>query len=274
MKRTIAAVLGVALTGLFATSGWAQQGVPVRPIKQVQNTSREVRRVWNEIQGFNIVLLAGDLQGSSGPVDDLPAGARRALNDMKEFLPYKGYRVLDSQWTSCCGGSPIVSLQGRLQGISGAGESGAINRMYSFTLSVNPNADGSDIQVHFSLHEVNGTSDHGQALVAESRVQEAVERSQAARQHYEDTRKRVSAGVVPSKELQMAEARVREQERDAAALRALLADGRGRSGRTVISSSFTMDIGETVVVGTSRLGDDRALIALLTAARKSGGTGR
>jgi hypothetical protein len=35
--------------------------------------------------------------------------------------------------------------------------------------------------------------------------------------------------------------------------------------RTVIDTSFTMDIGETVVVGTSRLQGDKALIALLTA---------
>jgi hypothetical protein len=35
--------------------------------------------------------------------------------------------------------------------------------------------------------------------------------------------------------------------------------------RTIIDTSFTMDIGETVVVGTSRLQGDKALIALLTA---------
>jgi hypothetical protein len=40
------------------------------------------------------------------------------------------------------------------------------------------------------------------------------------------------------------------------------------SGRrnTIIDTSFTMDVGETVVVGTSRLrGGSKALIALLTA---------
>jgi hypothetical protein len=35
--------------------------------------------------------------------------------------------------------------------------------------------------------------------------------------------------------------------------------------RAVIDTSFTMDVGETVVVGTSRLKGDKALIALLTA---------
>ena len=39
-------------------------------------------------------------------------------------------------------------------------------------------------------------------------------------------------------------------------------------GAEIIDSSFTMDVGETVVVGTSRLGGDKALIALVTAVQK------
>ena len=38
-----------------------------------------------------------------------------------------------------------------------------------------------------------------------------------------------------------------------------------RGHRALIDTNFTMDIGETVVVGTSRLQGDKALIALLTA---------
>jgi hypothetical protein len=46
-------------------------------------------------------------------------------------------------------------------------------------------------------------------------------------------------------------------------------------GRSVIDTSFTMDIGETVVVGTSRVrGGDKALIALLTAVPKGSATKR
>ena len=36
--------------------------------------------------------------------DNVPPAARKALTDMKEFLPYKSYRLLDVQWTLCCGG--------------------------------------------------------------------------------------------------------------------------------------------------------------------------
>lgn len=35
-----------------------------------------------------------------------------------------------------------------------------------------------------------------------------------------------------------------------------------------MDSSFTMEAGETVVVGTSKLGGDKALIAIVTAVRK------
>jgi hypothetical protein len=47
-----------------------------------------------------------------------------------------------------------------------------------------------------------------------------------------------------------------------------------RHGRAIIDTSFTMDIGETVVVGTSRLKGDKALIALLTAVPSSKTTTR
>ena len=41
-----------------------------------------------------------------------------------------------------------------------------------------------------------------------------------------------------------------------------------RSNTPLIDNSFTMEVGETVVVGTSRLGGDKALIAIVTAVRK------
>jgi hypothetical protein len=55
-------------------------------------------------------------------------------------------------------------------------------------------------------------------------------------------------------------------------------DARPRSlfgSRGVIDTTFSMDIGETVVVGTSRMrGGDKALIALLTAVPRGGATAR
>ena len=40
------------------------------------------------------------------------------------------------------------------------------------------------------------------------------------------------------------------------------------SGQNIIDSTFAISLGESVVVGTSRLNGDRALIAILTAAGK------
>jgi hypothetical protein len=42
-----------------------------------------------------------------------------------------------------------------------------------------------------------------------------------------------------------------------------------RSTRPVLDSTFNMKVGETVVIGTSRLKGDKALIALLTAASRT-----
>ena len=53
-------------------------------------------------QGFSIVLVLADLQAGPGE-EDVPPAARKALLDMKDFLPYKSYRLLDAAWVLCCG---------------------------------------------------------------------------------------------------------------------------------------------------------------------------
>jgi len=49
-------------------------------------------------QGYSVVLVLGDMQGTSATDGNVPAAARKALADMKDFLPYKSYRLLDAQW--------------------------------------------------------------------------------------------------------------------------------------------------------------------------------
>src|SRR5882724_8462107 len=49
-------------------------------------------------QGFSVVLVLGDLNRSDNADANVPPAARKALNDMKDFLPYKGYRLLDAEW--------------------------------------------------------------------------------------------------------------------------------------------------------------------------------
>jgi hypothetical protein len=64
-------------------------------------------------------------------------------------------------------------------------------------------------------------------------------------------------------EIEAVQAKIEAQERQVE--RRVAAQARA-GNRPVINTSFSMDVGETVVVGTSRLsGNSKALIALLTA---------
>jgi len=84
---------------------------------------------------------------------------------------------------------------------------------------------------------------------------------------YTDTRAKYS-GPHPevqrlAHEIEAVQAKIEAQERQVE--RRVAAQARA-GNRPVINTSFSMDVGETVVVGTSRLsGNSKALIALLTA---------
>jgi hypothetical protein len=269
MKNRFVGALVIALIPTLAAPALAQQTAAA------QQGAAGGRSWAAGIQGFNIVLLVGEMQGASGPVDDLPQGARRALSDMKEFLPFKHYRVLDSQWTSCCAQTTLATLAGRLQGVAGV-MSGAdvklVQRPYMFNLTISPGGD--KLQVQFGLREEESGSREDHA-VSERQLQNLVQDFEIARQRLEEEKKRVAVGVLSPRDLRPLEDQVLQLERQIAAARVDSSAQRSAKGaRNVINSSFTMDIGETVVVGTSRLGGDKALIALVTAARRSTTTAR
>jgi hypothetical protein len=167
-------------------------------------------------QGFSVVLLLGEPQGSI-PTDGLSAQARKALTDIREFLPYKGYRVLDTQWVA---GADFGNSRGRIHGFD--------DQEYTFMIETTPKAipsapgtpEAALNRAHFKLLVENGL----QLLV----------RNQNA-----------PIGQTP-----------------------IGGDG------PVLDNSFNIKVGETVVVGTSRLQSDKALIVLLTAVPAGGRTGR
>ena len=206
-------------------------------------------------QGFSVVLVLGEMQGT-GAADNVPAAARKALADMKDFLPYKTYRLLDTQWTLCCGHSAIIA---RLRGDE--------PDYYDLELEPNRTATSGKWYVRFSLrNSPTGTplaaaqpniDDNRMALLTMKR-EELENQIRSLKQRYNDNHA----------EVQKARAQLADIEREQAQLRADTTKRRATvrpSNRTVIDTSFTMDIGETVVVGTSRLQGDKALIALLTA---------
>jgi hypothetical protein len=225
-------------------------------------------------QGFSVVLVVGDLQ-SAGGEEDVPPAARKALVDMKEFLPYKSYRLLDAAWVLCCG-TANTSTVTRLRGPE--------EREYEVEISTHPSntakfssgltratTDESGTYVQFMLREVSITDEPAASLAAGTRREEQTYEQLRQQLHKLETdysREQRNAGN---------SGRIRELERELESLRLRLAEstpaGRGRKStaakkpsRSIINTSFTMDLGETVVVGTSRLkGNRQALIALLTA---------
>ena len=80
-------------------------------------------------------------------------------------------------------------------------------------------------------------------------------------------RKQVEAGAQDPNEVKRQEAQLAAVTRRIADLKQSLAASSSKAGgRAVIDTSFRMDDGETVVVGTSKVkGGGKALIALLTA---------
>ncbi len=216
------------------------------------------------------MLVLGDLQGGTTQ-DNVPPAARKALTDMKEFLPYKSYRLLDVQWTLCCGGgrgaTPVVS---RLRGPDG--------NDFELTLAASLEP-ASRLAVRFALRDPSSADGEGggSELIRELQVEK-----QRLEAEYETLRKaaerrfQVGTGKSPDEEKEVLEARARLAS---ASIKLAEAKQRRSVGRMVaphramIDTSFTMDVGETVVVGTSRLaGGDKALIALLTAVPRNATT--
>jgi hypothetical protein len=266
--RTIVLTAVVALTGLPVLA--AGQQAPAQQSRQAV-----AARGVGDIQGFHVVLVVGETQRGNGPGDqDLPAAAARALKDMSEFLPYKQYRVLDAQWTSCCSGSP-TRIRGRLQGVIGVpAPNGAVNlvhRLYGF--SIVAGATPSGIQTRFVLAAQGGhSSPHSEERAeVEKELKYAQDDLATQQSRARDVKSRFDQGLAPPEQLREADDRVTQARRNVERLQALVERAEAGGETSIMDSSFTMDAGETVVVGTSKLGGDKALIAVVTAVRKGGG---
>lgn len=264
-------------------------GIPAAGQQSAPAQSGAAKRelISSTISGFNIVLVVGETQPSKqATAEELPAGARKALSDMREFLPYKHYRVLDMQWSSCCGTAAKTQVTGRLQGLIGVpGQNGATNllaRPYAFTVTAT--ASMQNLPVRFVLHvdeaagsgRAGASSDHGAGYAERQREHERQRADLKAEIEtlelsIRTTQQRIEVGMMSPQDPRPM------QDRHASLLRRLVdLESEGSyagavAARPIIDSSFTMDAGETVVVGTSRLGGDKALIALITAVRRNRG---
>ena len=150
-------------------------------------------------RGFSVVLLLGEQQGSV-PAEGLSPSALRAIADIKEFLPYKGYRVLDTQWVA---GSEHGTSKGRISSLD--------QKDYEFELSTQPT----------ELGKIAGPN-----------------RLALTRPYFtlKNSRDKLST-----------------------------TNGARWGDVTMLENSFVIKPGETVVVGTSKVQGENALIVLLTA---------
>ncbi|MES1242857.1 MAG: hypothetical protein ABUT39_14675 [Acidobacteriota bacterium] len=107
-------------------------------------------------QTFHVVLLAAGNKDSN-PAPELAAGARKALDDMKGFLPFKSYRVVD---TSLIRVIRDETVQARVLGPSGSNatlilrfSSGGADgkKLYLNTFTLNDEKSGRLLQTAFSM---------------------------------------------------------------------------------------------------------------------------
>jgi hypothetical protein len=208
------------------------------------------------LQGFSIVLVLGDVQDGT-TADNIPPGARAALADLKHFLPYRSYRVLDTAWV-LASAATRQTVSSRLQGPD--------EQDYQIMLDRTP-VGASSLQIQFEMREPDGNAER-RAAVADREAAIRAELQQLVAAH-------------AALETQLRRAEAAQNRGDVDAIRQRLADNevaletRQRQGRyapggaTLINTSFNMSLGETVVVGTSRMrGGSKALIVLLTAATR------
>jgi hypothetical protein len=201
------------------------------------------------LQGFSVVLVLGDLQNTPSN-DTLPPAAREALNDMKDFLPYKSYRLLDTAWILGPNSGPSMS---RVRGPD--------ERDYDVILNAGVFATG--VQIKFLLRESRVPNPDASEL-RQRQITQELAAVQALRQALEQEAlaARKGSGAKTAEPVQLRE-KADELRRRAVELEAQSRAASG--GAIVIDTGFKMDIGETVVVGTSRLRGEKALIAILTA---------
>jgi hypothetical protein len=245
------------------------------------------------LQGYSVVLVVGDMQTAGGG-DTVPPAARKALTDMQAFLPFKRYQLLDAAWMLCCG-AYRSSISGRMRGPE--------EREYAYSIDTLSGDEGK-LTVRFAMRESassavaaatasaaasaagsasSGARVGGGARGSEPSVSSDALRAEHARQFYEAQKERDEAEIQMQRGRQLYEAgtmnktdyeatRVRYQQarNRVEELERIFQPARAAGGPRpyLLDSTFSIAVGETVVIGTSRLKGDQALIALLTAAGK------
>ena len=142
-----------------------------------------------------------------------------------------------------------------------------VHRPYTFHLTALSASAG--IQTRFVLTAPDARTSHsGDHAEAERLLKNAQEDLATMELRVSEVRKRYEVGTASALELREMQDKVTQMRREVEALQSQLEQAQTGGEAGVMDSSFTMAPGETVVVGTSRLGGDKALIAVVTAVPK------
>jgi len=275
MPSTLAMVAALALAppavlgARQQTTGGQRGQASTGPSKPAQKVPPKARTTGGIPQGFSVVLVVGDLQGAPGD-GDVPPAARQALNDMKDFLPYKSYKLLDAAWIMSGYSRATTRLRGPEE------------REFEIEIAAQPVAGMKDsakedsdasqrIYVQFSLRDAVPDLDELQPTRGNPREQALREQLSEAEAQLKAARERDRPDNPEVRRLEQTVTELRNKL--AASTRVPTRSGLAQNlgPRTMMNTSFTMDVGETVVVGTSRLrSNSKALIALLTAVPQRG----
>ncbi len=191
-------------------------------------------------RGFSVILLLGETH-STAPSEEVPTAVRKALADVKDFLPYKSYRVLETQLVL-----GAKTATGRLKGLDDQEYDVDVNADEIMPTPFNSKKEGM-LNVVFHLREV-GAPDNASEEFARSMAVNGMAAQRAAAQAEMN-----NAPEGAKKGIREEIARLDKSIRMAKA-------------RRLIDSRFEMAVGETVVVGTSKIGGgDKGLVVLLTA---------
>jgi hypothetical protein len=349
LVRTAGVVCG-AVAWSAVVSAQPVRVAPAQPVRVVPAVTKPGSVT---VQGFSVVLLLGDLQGGT-TADNVPPAARKALVDMKDFLPYKSYRLLDTAWTLASNNgvrstmrlrgpenqefelnlngvaAPVAGAPARLNlsfGLSDGGSDtaalyseasriGRVNEQRRAVAELEARLVNFDRENERAEKQLEGVVDpdrrdalarrqegrlalNKQLALARERLTAAQTEQQAiaarGQQQEADARKLQLEAETRKMQVVDLEARRKALDDNLQSLRSRYNSGHPQvvqlqaeldrlsaqlasvregvrpsfaAGRRIIDASFSMDIGETVVVGTSRLGGEKAIIALLTAVRR------
>jgi len=183
-----------------------QAPTPAPPVVTAPRVELNFGQPGRTPSAFSLVLVVGEMQGTTS--NDVPEAARKALDELKAFLPFKSYRLYDS------------------------GVIGAPSENYGATLRL-----------------------RGQEV-----------RGQAA-QLFEVTMARQRNS--PTLDVAMREVATVQNIGSTAKTTAATAESWANS---LMSASVRLRSGETVVVGTSRIKGDTALVLLITGLPSALGT--